>query len=812
MTAPDSASAAPQLTVAVIGNPNTGKSTLFTALTGVHSRIGNYPGVTVEKKTGRFTFEGRSVQLVDLPGTYSLSPRSLDEMVSVEVLLGQQRDVGKIDAVVCIADASNLERNLYVVSQVLDLGLPTVLVLNMWDVAEQRGIVINVAELRSRLNIPVIPCEAHRRRHIEDVKQAIVSVVSQPPPAAPRVFPPEFYDEGLKLQSQLAKWGETNVPFYVAERLLLDVGGQFEATFSVRHSGKLPAALSEARERLKAIGLKVPAAEAKARYAWARQVLSGAIQLPTERAVHRSDGLDRWLTHKVWGLAAFMVIMFAVFQAISTFSAPLMQLCEALQQAVGSQVGSLLPPGPFRSLIVDGVIAGVGGILVFLPQICFLFLFIALLEDCGYMARAAFLMDKLMVKVGLSGKSFVPLMSSFACAIPGIMATRTIENRRDRMVTILVAPLMSCSARAPVYALMIAAFFPSIAWVGGWITLHGVMMFVMTFFGAAVAIPVAWLFKKTLFKGETPPFVMELPSYKWPSPRIVAHRVYDRARAFVLRAGTLIFATSILVWAAGYFPESHAEIDALTAKIEAAEQGEYRELLAEQVELKKRRDVWLPVEKQNADRQWRKATHVTLVESIIDPPRKTMAEMRRAAEAVRQSLVGVEAQITEELVAVVRRVEPLNAEKTELARRGAELLEQSYLGRVGKLIEPAVRPLGWDWRIGVGVLASFPAREVIVATLGTIYSLGGDVDETDSGLQQALQNSKWPDGRPVYSIPVALSIMVFFALCAQCASTLMVIRRETNSWGWPLFTFVYMTTLAYLAALIVYQVGMAISG
>ncbi len=737
MTAPDSASAAPQLTVAVIGNPNTGKSTLFTALTGVHSRIGNYPGVTVEKKTGLFTLEGRSVQLVDLPGTYSLSPRSLDEMVSVEVLLGQQRDVGKIDAVVCIADASNLERNLYVVSQVLDLGLPTVLVLNMWDVAEHRAIVINVEELRSRLNIPVIPCEAHRRRHIDDVKQAIVSVVSQTPPAAPRVFPPEFYDEGLKLQSRLAEWGETNVPFYVAERLLLDVGGQFEATFSARHSEKLPATLSEARERLKAIGLKVPAAEAKARYAWARQVLSGAIKLPAERAVHRSDGLDRWLTHKVWGLAAFMAIMFAVFQAISTFSAPLMDLCETLQQAVGSQIGSLLPPGPLRSLIVDGVIAGVGGILVFLPQICFLFLFIALLEDCGYMARAAFLMDKLMVKVGLSGKSFVPLMSSFACAIPGIMATRTIENRRDRMVTILVAPLMSCSARAPVYALMIAAFFPSVAWAGGWITLHGVMMFVMTFFGAAVAIPVAWLLKKTLFKGETPPFVMELPSYKWPSPRIVAHRVYDRARAFVLRAGSLIFATSILVWAASYFPGDHTVEQQTSVQIERVES------------------------------------------KLADDP-------------------------------------SLQAERDELvARRNAlseQLLETSFLGRFGKGIEPAVRPLGWDWRIGVGVLASFPAREVIVATLGTIYSLGGDVDESDSGLQQALQDSKWPDGRPVYSIPVALSIMVFFALCAQCASTLMVIRRETNSWGWSLFTFVYMTTLAYLAALIVYQVGTAICG
>ena len=732
MTAPALATSAPPLTVAVIGNPNTGKSTLFTALTGIHSHIGNYPGVTVEKKIGHFRHHSRDVKLVDLPGTYSLSPRSLDEMVSVEVLLSRQADVGKIDAVVCIADASNLERNLYVVSQVLDLGLPTVLVLNMWDVAERRGIRIDVEELSRRLNIPVIACEAHRRRQIDAVKNAIVSVTQQPAAAPPRVFPSDFYDEGLQLQTKLAEWGEADVPFYVTERLLLDVGGHVEAAFSKRYPDKLPAALNEARERLKAKGLRVPAAEAKSRYAWARKTLDGVMTVPAERPGTDSDKLDQWLTHKVFGLAAFVLIMFVVFQSISTFAAPLMELCGVAQQWIGGQVGSRLPPGPFRSLIVDGVIAGVGGILVFLPQICFLFLFIALLEDCGYMARAAFLMDKLMVKVGLSGKSFVPLMSSFACAIPGIMATRTIENRRDRMVTILVAPLMSCSARAPVYTLMIAAFFPPLAWAGGWIKLHGVMMFVMTFFGAGVAIPVAWLLKKTLFRGETPPFVMELPSYKWPSPRIVAHRVYDRAKAFVLRAGTLILATTILVWAASYFPGDHSAEQQASARIEQVE-GK----LAEDASLR--------------------------------PELDELVERRNALSE--------------------------------------QLLEASYLGRFGKTIEPAVRPLGWDWRIGVGVLASFPAREVIVATLGTIYSLGGDVDETDSGLQQALRDSKWADGRPVYSIPVALSIMVFFALCAQCASTLLVIRRETNSWGWSLFTFTYMTTLAYVAAWAVYRVS-----
>lgn len=764
MSAAPPAVATSTLTVAVIGNPNTGKSTLFTALTGIHSRIGNYPGVTVEKKIGHFRHQQREVRLVDLPGTYSLSPRSLDEMVSVEVLLGRQADVGRIDAVVCIADASNLERNLYLVSQVLDLGLPTVLVLNMWDVAQSRGMTIDVERLSKTLGIPVIPCEAHRHRQVEAVKDAVLAVAGKPGVESPRVFPPQFYEEGKRLAAQLQEWGEPDVPFYVTERLLLDVGGHVESTFAARLSTRLTEALGAARERLKASGFRVPAAEAKARYAWARQVLEGVLVIPIQQNVTGSDHIDRWLTHKVWGLAAFVLIMFVVFQSISTLAAPVMQLCELGQQFVGDWVSSLMPPGPFRSLVVDGVIGGVGGILVFLPQICFLFLFIAVLEDCGYMARAAFLMDKLMTKVGLSGKSFVPLMSSFACAIPGIMATRTIENRRDRMVTILVAPLMSCSARFPVYTLMIVAFFPDIKWVGGWISLHGVLIFVMTFFGAFVAIPVAWLLKKTLFRGETPPFVMELPSYKWPSPRIVLLRVYDSARAFVVRAGTLIFATSILIWAASYFPGDHTDLN-------------------------------------------RMQEHVDEARSVLKSELSQKAELESQKAALGEEASPAQlAEIDGKLGEVESQLEPLEMLVATKNAMSEHLLETSYLGRFGKAIEPTVRPLGWDWRIGVGVLASFPAREVIVSTLGTIYSLGGDVDETDSGLQNALRESKWADNRPVYSIPVAMSIMVFFALCAQCVSTLMVIRRETNSWGWSVFTFTYMTVLAYVGAFLAYQI------
>ena len=739
-------------TVAVIGNPNTGKSTLFTALTGVHSRIGNYPGVTVEKKLGWFEYEGQSVRLVDLPGTYSLSPRTIDEMVSVDVLLGHQSDIGPVDAVVCIADASNLERNLYVVSQVMDLGLPMVLVLNMWDVALERGIQIDPIELSRRLGIAVVPCEAHRRRQIDEVRSAIVAACQLPELKSPDLFPHSFHEEGRQLQAIFQQESNQALPTYLIERLLLDVGGQLETTLTKPNPEVLVGQLKAARERLAASQCRVPGIEAKLRYGWIRQILKGVMTVPEKRPATATDAIDRWLTHKFWGLVVFCLTMFLVFQSISTIAEPLMKFFETGQKQIGELVGSLLPFGPLRSLIVDGVIAGVGGILVFLPQICFLFLFIALLEDCGYMARAAFLMDKLMTKVGLSGKSFVPLMSSFACAIPGIMATRTIENRRDRMVTILIAPLMSCSARAPVYWLMVAAFFPPISWAGGWITLHALMLFVMTFFGAFVAIPIAWLFKKTLFKGETPPFVMELPSYKWPSPRIVLHRVFDRASAFVLRAGTLILATSILIWAASYFPSDHREEQKIFQEIHQTERQLTKELDAK-AELERHRD---------------------------------QLQQQHPAETPSSEISKIESQIE----TLDGQLKPLHD----------QLLANSYLGRFGKWIEPSVKPLGWDWRIGVGVLASFPAREVIVATLGTIYSLGGDVDENSQGLQSALRSASWPDGRPVYSIPVAMSIMVFFALCAQCASTLMVIRRETNHWGWALFTFTYMTLLAYVSA------------
>lgn len=722
------------LTAVLIGNPNTGKSTLFNALAGFHSVTGNYPGVTVEKKVGRMKCGDQTVNLVDLPGTYSLSPRTLDEMVAVNVLLGRQGDVGMPDVVVCIVDASNIERNLYLVSQVLDMGLPTVLVLNMADVAASHGIIIDVAALSQRLGLPVVCTEAHRHRGIDAVRQAILAAAEHEPVARPRLFPPAFAAECDQLMVKLTGGGQPNTPYYLLERLLLDVGGYLESHTTVSDPAALLHYLNEARARLSEQGCKVPAIEARVRYAWISDVLQGLVAKPAVRQVTFSDKLDRILTHRFSGLVAFAALMFFIFQAIYRWAGYLMEYCEAAQNWTAGLVSKAISPGPLQSLLIDGVIAGVGGVLVFLPQIVILFFFIAILEDCGYMARAAFLMDKLMTKVGLSGKSFVPLMSSFACAIPGVMATRVIENRRDRMTTILVAPLMSCSARQPVYLLLIVGFIPAVTYLNGWIGLQGLVLFAMTFLGAVIAVPVAWLLKKTLFKGETPPFVMELPSYKWPSPRLVIYRVYDRAKAFVTRAGTLIFATSILIWAASYFPGDRTKLLSLQSQIAAIE------------------------------------SRTAINDEQIDAELATLQEQERTEQAA--------------------------------------LLEQSLLGRLGHIIEPAVKPLGWDWKIGVGVIASFPAREVFVATMGTIYSVGGVDNAEDSSLQAAVKSAEWPDGRPVYDIPVALSIMVFFALCAQCASTLMVIKRETNSWRWPAFTFGYMTVLAYVAAWVVYRGGM----
>jgi ferrous iron transport protein B len=721
---------APSLTrtVALIGNPNTGKTTLFNALTGLSQRIGNYPGVTVERMSGAFDLpDGTPVELVDLPGTYSLSAASPDEMIAVDVLLDEE-EASRIDAVIAIVDASNLRRNLYLVSQLLEASRPVVIALNMTDIATTRGIRIDAIRLSSRLGIPVIPISAQRRRGIDDLRVALADVLSRPAKSpSMAALPGDLRQQVLRLVQLTASTnGQRPLAAPEALRALVDDGGPTEERLVAERGTDMIRVLADLRS---AVGVSAPlsAMESESRYTWIQQILDGCVQHEEELRASRSDQIDRILTHRFAGVLAFVGISAVLFQGIYSWSTPLMEVIQGSIAAFGGAVAGALPEGALRSMIVDGVIAGVGGVIIFLPQIALLFLLISILEDCGYMARAALLMDRLLGGLGLSGRSFIPLLSSFACAVPGVMATRTIADRRDRFVTILVAPLMSCSARLPVYVLFIAAFIPDRTVLGGWIGLQGLTLLAMYSVGAVIAVPVALLLRCTLLRGTSSPFLLELPAYNWPTPRTVLLRVYQSCRAFVVRAGSVILAATIVMWALAYFPRSE-EISQRFADERAA------------------------------------------VAPLPSLERDTALKQLGRAEA-------------------------------------AAHLEASLLGQAGHFVQPVFEPLGWDWRIGMATLASFPAREIIISALGTIYSLGGDLDETSGDMRRGLQNATHADGTPVFTVPVALSVMIFFALCAQCMSTLAVIQRETGSWGWAAFSFTYMTVLAYAAAFGVYRLG-----
>lgn len=626
--------AAKPLVVALVGNPNCGKTTLFNAFTGLRQKIANYPGVTVEKKLGTFmTQHGEEATVIDLPGAYSLQPQSPDETVTRDVLLGQSAGTPRPDRVLCVLDASNLERNLYLATQVLELGLPTVVALNMMDVARANGDDIDLAVLSAALGAPVVPCEAISRTGLPELRVALSGKLEPS-----RLEPPATDQDGIA--ARYDRIGE------IVERC-------------VRRS-----------------------------------------ETPILSAQERSDQIDAVLIHPIWGWAVFIGLMGLLFVSMFTFASFPMDGIKWLFEQAGSKVGPLLPEGDVRSLVVEGMIAGVGSVVVFLPQILILFLFIGLLEDSGYMARAAFLMDRLMGRVGLHGKSFVPLLSCYACAVPGIMATRTIENPNDRLVTILIAPFMSCSARLPVYALMIATLFASEASVWQ----QGGILLAMYTLGTVTAFAFAWLFKRTLLKSPRSPLILELPPYRRPSFATVGHGLRERATAFLKRAGTVIFALSIVLWALAYYPRS-------------------------------------------------------------------------------------------------------GAEKKE------DQLAQSFAGRMGKFIEPALEPIGMNWKLGIGLIGAQAAREVFVSTLAVVYAVGGEEEggkAEPKSVAEALRKDRWPDGRVVYTPLVCFTVMIFFVLSMQCISTLATMRRETNTWRWPAFAFFYMTGFAYLVSFVFYQGGRAL--
>ena len=717
--------------IALVGNPNTGKSTLFNRLTGLRQHIANYPGITVEKKSGLLRTGGIDLDLLDLPGCYSLTAVSNDERVVMDVL-GGRRGLQKPDLLVFVVDATNLKRNLLLVSQCAELGIPAVIALNQCDAAKRNGIRIDANLLAKKLGIPVVETIATRGTGLVELKQAIVSTLDAPS-TLQKIHWPDCVTNGCALlRAELPGIGSNDLTQAEALRVLFDRDSVF--TCGVGDEACVRKLLDTAHREIRESGLNPGSAEAVIHYRHLESLLEGVVE--ASGPIARShDSIDALLLNRVWGTLIFLGVMYIVFQSLYSWAGPLMDLIDTGTSATQEFVRPLLSTTPaLQSLLCDGIIAGVGGVLIFLPQILILFFFIALLEDTGYMARAAFLVDKLFSWCGLNGRSFVPLLSSYACAIPGVLATRTLSDPKARLTTILMAPFMSCSARLPVYILLIGTFIEPL--YGPLVA--GAVLFAMHFAGLALALPLAWVLNRFFLKIKNQPFILEMPDYRVPTLRNIFRRILDRGREFVLKAGTVILAFSVLIWALLYFPRSP--------------------------------DV-------------KETTSMDFFSEI--------AGSHSAAE-IQSALENPDSDIS-----------------TALAHRiDSAYIEQSYLGRFGKAVQPVFDPAGFDWKITVGVLSSFPAREVIIATMGIIYNLGADVDEGSDDLRSVLQKEKWTSGprmgQPVYTLPVVIGIMVFFALCMQCGATVAIIARELN-WRWAAFSFFGMTTLAWAIAVLIYQ-------
>jgi ferrous iron transport protein B len=659
-------------TIALAGNPNAGKTTLFNALTGLRQKVANYPGVTVERKEGFLHLGNNSARIIDLPGLYSLDATSLDEQIARDVLTGKVENLQKPDVIIAVVDATNLERNLYLVTQLLEYKIPVVIALSMVDIAEKQSLEIDVKKLSKLLQIPVVSVRAAQGIGIEELEREVLKTAK-----SKKIIEPKWL-----------------------------INSNFEDSIS---KDDIHLSLTDNPAVNKQIF---------ARYNYISEVYQEAVKpIDTlERGV--SEKIDSILTHKFFGLVILIGILLLVFQTIFSWANLPMDLLDAGFGSLAELVKANMSEGILTDLIADGIIKGVGGVMVFLPQILLLFLFLSILEDTGYMSRAAFLLDRLMRGVGLHGKAFLPLLSSFACAIPGIMATRTIENPKDRLATIMIAPFMSCSARLPVYVLMIGAFFSG-QYFFGVLSVGAVLILSMYALGIIVAIIVAFILKRTILKSPPPPFVMELPPYRLPNVKTVLLNVFTRAGLFVKRAGTVILAISIILWALAYFPRS-AEVP--SSKFQVPSQ----------------------------------------IETSADSGQQTANSIQ---------------------------------------------LKNSYAGQLGHLIEPIIKPLGFDWKIGVALIASFAAREVLVSTLSIIYNADSDATEESPSLINAVREAKKDDGTKAWTPLTALTLMVFFVLAMQCMSTVAVVRRETNSWSWTLFMVGYMTGLAYFAALLTYQIG-----
>ena len=683
--------------VLVAGNPNSGKSTVFNALTGARAHVANYPGVTIDRVSASVTIDGQALELVDLPGTYSLSARSREEQIAVDSLLG--RAVPAPQAVVVVVDAATLGRALFMAIEVIATGVPVVIALNMSDEAANEGITIDVAMLATMTGAEVVRTVATKGKGIAELTAAIGRAAANPP-SETRILerPAALAADLAELEAAILTEGGLERPGAArawATWLLLSLDHEGSDDLVGIHPSLRTLTL-DIHRRATAAGRNVDLEIISSSYQRVDAIVEAVVRRSPEPGRRRTDRIDAILTHRLYGGVVFAAVMLVVFQALFTWSEPAIALIESGVAGIQALAAAALPTGPLADLVINGIVAGVGNVVVFVPQIGLLFLFIGLLEDSGYLARVAFVIDRLMRSVGLNGKAFVPMLSGFSCAIPAVMATRTIESRTDRLLTMMVLPLMSCSARLPVYVLITATVFaPSTRF--GFISVGALVLFSMYLLSVVAALTAAAVLRRTVLKGAGAPLVLELPLYRLPAPRVLLFNVWQRVKAFLIGAGTVILALTIVLWALLSYPKA-------------------------------------------------------------------------AADAA------------------------------------GDQLRQSFAGRLGHAIEPAIAPLGFDWRIGVGIIGAFAAREVFVSTLAIVFDIESDGAE-EVPLRDALRAATWPDGRRLMTPLAGVSLMVFFVLACQCMSTIAVVRRESGTWSWPLFMLAYMTVLAYGASLAVYQVG-----
>lgn len=738
------------ITIALAGNPNAGKTTIYNALTGARQHIGNYPGVTVEKKESVITYNGKTLKVIDLPGTYSLTAYSVEEVVARNVIINEKPDV-----VVDIIDSSNLERNLYLAVQLMELRIPLVFVFNMKDMAQEMGIKIDVDKLSKLLGVPIIETVGSKGDGVKNILDEAIRVAKEKNINYPLITYDSIIEKYLSSIESLVKKHSSGIENYNSRWLAVKLLEGDKDVKSLVPSPIVDEEVKRAEHDVEQILGDVPeTAIASARYGFISGACQECVTTTVEARHNMSDAIDSVLVNRVLGIPIFLGLMYLVFQLTFTLGDPFMGWIEQFFSFLGDKASVAISHDLLRSLIVDGIIGGVGGVIVFLPNIIFLFIAIAVLEASGYMARVAFIMDKIMHKIGLHGKSFIPFLIGFGCSVPAIMATRTLDNQRDRIITMLVTPFMSCGARLPIYLLIIPAFFDKN---------QALVLWVIYLIGIIMAIIIAKILGMTVLKGESAPFVMELPPYRIPTLKGVLTQMWERSWLYLKKAGTIILFISIVMWALTVFPQFPDE----KAEQFAAQLPELEQTLNEQTKELSSLGYIIPTEENFSE-----------------------------AEASNKKLNDSDREKAQELVA---QIDETNGKIDEVLYNLSEAeLEYSAAGRIGKFIEPVIAPLGFDWKIGTALIGAFAAKEVFVAQMGIVYSLG-EVGEDSDALRAKLQEN--------YTPLLGFAIMVFALLSAPCMATFAIVKRESNSWKWAFFQFFGMTLVAYIITFLIYQIG-----